>query len=105
MSNYFFNLPVELQIIIYEYDSTYVEYFEKVLDEVSPFRLFQLLSGEFLIVNLKSNLYWTCDCFENPTWIGVYRYKNLDFLTELFQKNHIVSITNKRRQYFENHFL
>ncbi len=105
MSNYFYSLPIELQIMIYEYDPTYSEVFEKVLDEVSPFRLFQLLSGDFLIVNLKTNLYWTCDSLENPSWMGVYRYKNLDFLTELFKKNHLVSITNKRRQYFENNFL
>ena len=105
MSNYFYSLPIELQIMIYEYDPTYSEFFEKVLDEVSPFRLFQLLSGDFLIVNLKTNLYWTCDSLENPSWMGVYRYNNLDFLTELFKNNHLVSITNKKRQYFENNFL
>jgi hypothetical protein len=104
-SNYFFNLPVELQTMIYEYDSTYVEYFGKVLDEVSPIRLFQFLSGEFMVVNLKSNLYWKCDCLDNPTWIGVYRYKNLDFLTELCEKNDVIRISNKSRQFLESHFL
>lgn len=105
MSNYFFDLPNELQIIIYHYDSTYLELFEKVLDELSPIRLYQmLLSGTYFIVNLKSNLYCTCDCLDEPTWVRVCHYKNLDFLTELFTNNQIVSITNQQRQYFENLF-
>lgn len=65
-----FNLPKELQIKIFEYDSTYKDIYYNVLKELKKFGTFQLYNSEFesylfTITNSRGIYIHSCDFSEN----------------------------------------
>ena len=65
-----YHLPHELQILIYEFDSTYHEIFRQVLS--SRFEMYREVDlNFFLIVDHFSKYIYTTDSLEQPTYTCV----------------------------------
>jgi hypothetical protein len=75
-----FNLPKELQIKIFEYDSTYKDIYYNVLKELKKFGTFQLYNSEF-----ESYLF----SITNSRGIYIYSSSMLENYKSAFKKTSI----------------
>lgn len=65
----FFTLPNEIIGNIYEYDNTYREIFQKVLEEIEIFEIFVSKAKIYYIYDKEEKTLYTTDSVQNPGWI------------------------------------
>lgn len=100
-----YQLPHELQCLIYEYDDTYHEIFQKVLE--SRFEIYQQDDQNFyFIFDYFSENSYSTNSLEKPTYLGTVhtflkrkkKHNNYDYQLENFKKN-ILKKYNLKRVY------
>lgn len=87
----FYDLPIEIIRLIYEYDSTYHEIFARVVDEIRQYYIYENLSSEnkiYLIYDAIHKKSYTTDSLEIPTWICIsYRMTKLELSIAIASHN------------------
>ena len=105
-----YQLPHELQCLIYEYDSTYHDLFKKVLK--SRYEIYEEENGKFyFIFDYFSENSYSTDCLKKPTYLGTIHtflkrkknHKNQKYHLEVFKKN-ILEKYKFKRIYDSIHF-
>lgn len=67
----FFSLPDEIITHIYEYDSTYKELFDTVLEDIEQYQIYHFSRPSvYYIYNTHNNHNYIVDDLQNPTWIS-----------------------------------
>lgn len=64
----FDKLPQEIIQLIYDFDSTYKEYFDKVLQDITQFQIYSCHDIYYVYDRKRDTMYCT-DCVSTPTWI------------------------------------
>lgn len=99
-------LPYELQTMIYEYDSTYKEKFDEVLQ--SRYEIFKVKNQKlYFIFDYFTEHTYTTNCLENPTFLTTtftflkrkkpdkpIEYHICNFKNFIFTKYDIIKINN-----------
>ena len=65
----FFDLPDEIIGLIYDFDCTYKIQFDKVLDEIIRYKIYQDTSCMYFIYDQYSETLHSTDNLTNPKWI------------------------------------
>jgi hypothetical protein len=98
-----YKLPHELQCLIYEYDSTYHDIFQKVLQ--SRYEIYEEENKRFyFIFDYFSENSFSTDSLKEPTYLGVVhtflkrkkKHNNNDYQLENFKKNILEKYKCKR---------
>lgn len=97
-----YHLPEEIIRHIYEYDNTYREIFDKVLN--SRYEIYQNLNTKtYFVFDLFSGKSFTTDSLENPSWKTTHhthkqkhKEQNCDLFFENFKKKMINTYELKR---------
>lgn len=94
--NLFFNLPNEIQRLIYEFDSTYHDVFREVLTDLSRYIVYRVHSEipKYIVYDKWKNTCWKTDSLEDPLWIIYYHFPPNDFLANMMDKNELCIISN-----------
>jgi hypothetical protein len=91
-----YHLPEDLIRYIYEYDITYREIFNKVLD--SRYEIYQTKNtGNYFIFDLFSGKSFTTDSLNKPTWKTTHHtYRKIDIKadSELYLDNFKIKMMN-----------
>ena len=91
-----YQLPEELIRYIYEYDTTYREIFNKVLN--SRYEIYQNKNTKnYFVFDLFSGKSFTTDSLKNPTWKTThhtYRTRDIKADSELFLDNFKTKMMN-----------
>ncbi len=92
MKNYFYDLPVDLQRYIYEFDSTYHNLYRALLPQLRRYRVFEYVYEEnlYLVYDKWTQFMWKTNSLETPHWIICYHYPPIDFLSKEIE-NEIIS--------------
>lgn len=106
----FYDLPYELQSLIFSYDNTYREIFDRVLEEIHPFQFYK---GEqhdkqfYMIVCLSSFRFWTTNSLTTPQWIYGSQYNDIEYIYGLTQRLqlHRISCREKDCRLYYHTFL
>lgn len=93
----FFSLPSELIKEIYEYDSTYREQYDKVMENIEQYQIYHFKRNDqlyFIHDNKKNNGYVT-NSLQTPTWISTSHNVYLEDLKNL----NLIREKNKTLEY------
>lgn len=96
-----FHLPKELIIEIFEYDNTYREIFNIVLESIKQYQIFNYITPTnqyFYIYDNRNNISHLTNDLENPHWISTDYTINKKKLEKMI-KDKIITKTNKKLEY------
>lgn len=76
MRNYFYDLPNEIQTMIYEYDRTYHDQYREVLEGLKRYRLYKSkFSNMYIMFDNVRKFYWRTSSLQDPVWEIRYNYR------------------------------
>jgi hypothetical protein len=88
----FFDLPEELLRLIYEFDSTYNEIFDKTLQQIKQYYIYENTvdpnNSFFMVYDVRNKISYLTDSLNIPSWISIsYRMSKNDIQQMIMTKN------------------